>query len=128
MTAGALTAVRWVENYHLFILGVLTLAVAHLGRGAPEPLGETAITGIVTSYIGLLTAFYADNGKNLPLWRDPSPAAYWLAPALIGIPLIARAVVAPVVEEPTTAFATVIAGEGNRVSSDTLRTYTLINL
>ena len=82
MTAGALTAVRWVENYHLFILGVLTLAVAHLGRGAPEPLGETAITGIVTSYIGLLTAFYADNGKNLPLWRDPSPAAYWLAPAL----------------------------------------------
>ena len=49
------------------------------------------ITGMGTSYILLLTAFYVDNGKTLPLWRDLPPAAYWLAPALVGIPLIARA-------------------------------------
>jgi hypothetical protein len=49
------------------------------------------ITGMGVSYILLLTAFYVDSGKNLPLWRDLPPVAYWLAPALVGIPLIARA-------------------------------------
>lgn len=43
------------------------------------------------SYVLLLTAFYVDNGKNLPLWRDLPPIAYWLIPAAIGIPLIAHA-------------------------------------
>jgi hypothetical protein len=49
------------------------------------------ITGMGTSYILLLTAFYVDNGKSLPLWRDLSPVAYWLAPAVVGVPLIVRA-------------------------------------
>ena len=43
------------------------------------------------SYILLMTAFYVDNGKNLPLWRELPQIAFWLLPAAIGIPLIARA-------------------------------------
>jgi hypothetical protein len=43
------------------------------------------------SYIGLLTAFYVDNGKQLPLWDRLPTIAYWLLPALIGVPLIYRA-------------------------------------
>jgi hypothetical protein len=43
------------------------------------------------SYVLLLTAFYVDNGKNLPLWRQLHPIALWLIPAAVGIPLIARA-------------------------------------
>jgi hypothetical protein len=39
----------------------------------------------------LLIAFYVDNGKSLPLWKELPPAAYWLLPAAIGIPLIVRA-------------------------------------
>jgi hypothetical protein len=31
-----------------------------------------------TSYIALLTAFYVDNGKNLPLWSHLPNLAYWL--------------------------------------------------
>jgi hypothetical protein len=31
------------------------------------------------------------NGKSLPLWKELPPAAYWLLPAAIGIPLIVRA-------------------------------------
>ena len=45
-----------------------------------------------TSYISLLTAFYVDNGKNLPLWRDLSPISFWFLPAAVGLlPLILRA-------------------------------------
>ena len=44
-----------------------------------------------TSYVLLLTAFYVDNGKNLPLWRDLPVILYWLLPAAVGLPLIVRA-------------------------------------
>lgn len=44
-----------------------------------------------TSYVVLLTALYVDNGKNLPLWRDLPPIAFWLIPAAIGAPFILRA-------------------------------------
>ncbi len=49
------------------------------------------ITGMGMSYVLLLTAFYVDNGKSLPLWRTLPSIAYWLAPAAVGIPLIVRA-------------------------------------
>jgi hypothetical protein len=44
-----------------------------------------------TSYILLLTAFYVDNGRNLPLWRNLPPIAYWVLPAVVGILIIVRA-------------------------------------
>jgi hypothetical protein len=95
LTASALAAVRWAEDYHLFIIGALALAAAHLGRTARRKRGsqwvKLHVTGMGTVYILLLTAFYVDNGKSLPLWRDLPPAAYWLVPAAIGIPLIVRA-------------------------------------
>jgi hypothetical protein len=40
------------------------------------------------SYILLLTAFYVDNGKNLPLWRELPEVAFWFLPSAIGVPLI----------------------------------------
>ncbi|MGC1696795.1 MAG: hypothetical protein WA743_16165, partial [Pseudolabrys sp.] len=40
------------------------------------------------SYILLLTAFYVDNGKNLPLWKQLPQFAFWLLPSAIGIPII----------------------------------------
>ncbi len=44
-----------------------------------------------SSYILLLTAFYVDNGRNLPLWRSLPSLTYWLLPAAVGVPLIVRA-------------------------------------
>jgi hypothetical protein len=49
------------------------------------------ITGMGLSYVLLLTAFYVDNGKSLPFWKDLPPIAYWLLPAAVGIPLIVYA-------------------------------------
>ncbi len=33
----------------------------------------------------MLTAFYVDNGKSLPLWQDlPATLTYWLLPSAVG--------------------------------------------
>jgi hypothetical protein len=94
LTATGLAAVRWAEDYHLFLLGALSFAAAYLGRQARRQRWRNwvrlHITGMGASYVLLLTAFYVDNGKSLPLWKELPPIAYWLLPAAIGIPLIIR--------------------------------------
>jgi hypothetical protein len=95
VTACALAAVRWADDYHLFILGALAFAAAYMGRKARRTRCNNwvrlHIAGMGMSYVLLLTAFYVDNGKSLPIWRDLSPITYWLVSAVIGIPLIVRA-------------------------------------
>jgi uncharacterized membrane protein len=95
LTMSALSAMRWAEDYVLFILGVLSFAAGLLGRrSAPSRrLGRIRVHVIAmgTSYILLLTAFYVDNGKNLPLWRSLPYIAYWIIPAAVGIPIMIRA-------------------------------------
>jgi len=97
VSASTLAAVRWAEDYPLFILGSLAFAAAYLGRRARRKRWsgwiKLHISGMGTSYILLLTAFYVDNGKNLPLWRELPSIAYWLGPAAVGIPLMVRALV-----------------------------------
>ncbi len=95
LTAAGLAAVRWGQDYHLFILGALSFAAAYFGRRARQERWRRwvrlHITGMGSSYVLLLIAFYVDNGKSLPLWRDLPALAYWLVPAAIGAPLIVRA-------------------------------------
>ncbi len=91
-TMSALSFMRWAENYHLFILGTVSFASACLGRLAAQrrwrQWARFHLTGMGTSYIFMLTAFYVDNGKNLPLWRELPQIAFWLLPSAIGIPVI----------------------------------------
>ena len=91
-TVVVLSAVRWSENYHLFILGILSLAAATIGRSARRSGRRNwvrlHISSLGASYVLLLTAFYVDNGPNLPLWNKLPPIAFWLLPALVGTPLI----------------------------------------
>jgi uncharacterized membrane protein len=92
-TATVLTVVRWQENWYLFALGVISFGTAYLGRSAIRGPGRSVrrhLSLMGTSYIVLLTAFYVDNGKNLPLWHNLPGITFWVLPALIGIPLIAR--------------------------------------
>jgi len=95
LTASSLAAVRWAQDYHLFILGALSFAAAYFGRQARRRRWRywvrLHIAGMGSSYVLLLIAFYVDNGRFLPLWKDLPPIAYWLVPATIGIPLIVRA-------------------------------------
>jgi hypothetical protein len=95
LTATSLAAVRWAQDYHLFILGTLSFAAAYLGRRARRHRWRDwvrlHIAGMGTSYVLLLIAFYVDNGKSLPFWKELPPTAYWLLPAAIGFPLVAGA-------------------------------------
>jgi len=89
-----LSAVSWAKNYHLFILGALSLIAATVARAALRQRWRNwvrlHITGMGFSYILMLTAFYVDNGKNLPLWKELPQFAFWLLPAAVGIPLLLR--------------------------------------
>lgn len=91
-TASALSFMRWAPNYHLFILGAFAFASAFVGRTARRRGGPNwtriHIVGMGSSYILMLTAFYVDNGKQLPLWKDLPHWTYWTLPALVGIPII----------------------------------------
>lgn len=93
--ATGLSTVRWKRDYPLFVLGVLSFAAAFVGRTARRQRWSgwiwCHITGMGVSYVLLLTAFYVDNGKSLPLWRDLPAISYWLLPTAIGGPLIVRA-------------------------------------
>jgi hypothetical protein len=94
-SASGLAAVRWAQDYHLFILGSLSFAAAVLGRTARRRRFSgwvrLHITGMGFSYIFLLTAFYVDNGRGLPLWKELPSIAYWLLPGAVGIPIIVYA-------------------------------------
>jgi len=94
ITMAVLSAMRWAHNYHLFILGALALVSVIVGRQtAPSRSAgriRVHITAMGLSYVLLLTAFYVDNGPNLPLWRRLPHVTYWLLPMLVGAPLIVR--------------------------------------
>lgn len=90
-----LAIVRWAEDYPLFILGALSLSAAGFGRAAMRRRWpywvRLHIAGMGASYVFLLTAFYVDNGRNLPLWRDLPQIAFWLLPGAVGLPIMAYA-------------------------------------
>jgi peptidoglycan/LPS O-acetylase OafA/YrhL len=105
VTAASLAVVRWSHDYHLFILGASSFVAAYLGREARRRRwhhwARLHITGMGTSYLLLLIAFYVDNGPKLPLWKELPPIAYWLLPGAIGIPFIVRALLwHPLVRQP----------------------------
>ncbi len=91
-SATVLSVIRWAEDYHLFVLGVLSFTAASLGRTALRRHWRNwvrlHIASMGTSYVFLLIAFYVDNGKNLPVWRELPPTTYWLLPAALGVPVI----------------------------------------
>jgi len=98
LTTTSIAAMRWEEDAHLFALGVLSFSSASLGRWVQRKHRQGSlgvhIAAMGVSYIALLTAFYVDNGRNLPLWQELPQLAFWLLPAAIGIPIIVRALIA----------------------------------
>lgn len=93
----ALSIMRWREDYHLFVLGAVAFGLALFGRTAMRQRWpgwlRLHIIGMGMSYIVMLTAFYVDNGKNLPVWRDLPVIAYWTAPMIVGLPIMLWALV-----------------------------------
>src|SRR6266567_8671297 len=96
VTATVLAAMRWRQDYYLFIIGAVAFTAATIGyqhrrRHRPGDTGHIAGMGI--AYVAMLTAFYVDNGPHLPLWDRLPTLAFWLLPSAAGAPIIARAVI-----------------------------------
>jgi hypothetical protein len=89
-----LSIMRWPHNNHLLMIGIFAVSSVYFGyRNARAQLKNwtrrhTVFMGF--SYIFLLTGFYVDNGKNLPLWKLFPQWFFWIFPAAIGIPVIVR--------------------------------------
>ncbi len=93
-TATALAAMRWQQDYRLFIIGAVAFTAAFAGRRhrlKHRPGDSPHITGMGLSYVAMLTAFYVDNGPHLPGWDNLPPLSFWFIPGLVGAPVIARA-------------------------------------
>jgi hypothetical protein len=93
-TATGLAIMRWREDYGLFLIGLAAFGLAlagFLARRRHWPGDAAHIIGMGGSYVAMLTAFYVDNGKHLPLWDRLPTFAFWLLPSLVGVPLIVRA-------------------------------------
>ena len=90
-----LSAMQWTEDAHLFFLGVSSFTAATFGRLARRVRWtgwlEHHMVGMGSSYILLLTAFYVDNGPHLPFWRHLPSLVYWVAPSIVGLPILIRA-------------------------------------
>ena len=94
-TATILAAMRWRQDYDLFILGAAAFTAATVGyqhRRRHRPGDTGHIAGMGAAYVFMLTAFYVDNGPHLPLWDHLPTLAFWLLPSAIGAPLTARAI------------------------------------
>lgn len=91
-TAALLTAMRFLENLDVMALGLLCLGAAVFGREAMRRGWrgwiQLHISGMGSSYVFLLMAFYVENGEDLPLWDRLPHIAYWLVPPAIGVPII----------------------------------------
>jgi hypothetical protein len=95
-TAAILAAMRWRQDYRLFIIGAVAFTAATIGyqhRRRRRPGDTGHITAMGVAYVAMLTAFYVDNGPHLPLWDRLPALAFWLLPSAIGAPIIVRAVV-----------------------------------
>jgi hypothetical protein len=101
-TATALAIMRWRQDYYLFIIGAVAFTAATIGyqhRRRHRPGDTGHIIGMGVGYTAMLTAFYVDNGPQLPVWDRLPTLALWLLPSVIAAPLIARAVIH--VRQPT---------------------------
>jgi hypothetical protein len=91
VTVIPLSIMRWPANNHLLVLGILSFASGHYGKSnarTKRPGWSRRHTiSMAASYILLLTAFYVDNGKNLPLWNLFPQYFFWIFPAIVGIPI-----------------------------------------
>ena len=101
LTATILSVQRWAADAYLFGLAVLGYSFALGGYSArrfrqalwlQRTLGEywviAHLSGMIASYVVLLTAFYVDNAHLIPGLNRLPTLTFWVAPTLIAIPFL----------------------------------------
>jgi len=92
VTGVALVVSRGPQLVHLLVPGSIAAASAAGGYAARRRVRPTLhLLGMAGSYVGMLTAFYVDNGPKLPGWRLLPPIAFWFLPTLVAVPFVVLA-------------------------------------
>lgn len=91
VSAVVLALIRWPNDVELVWIACLAGIFGTIGwwTRRRQPHGWVRWHGIAMagSYVSLLTGFYVDNGPQLPVWDRLPAVAYWVLPALVGVPL-----------------------------------------
>jgi hypothetical protein len=108
LTSTSLAAVRWAEDYHLFILGALSFAAAYLGRQARRQRWRywvrLHIAGMGASYVLLLIALRGQRKAVAHLERPPPLHLLASASSRRDSPHHPHAVMAPVAKSAESAL------------------------
>jgi hypothetical protein len=95
VTASVLAALRWRQDWHLFVIAGVACGLAWFGWSARRRGRDGWMvrhgSAMAASYAALFTGFYVDNGPQLPLWDRLPHLTYWLLPAAVALPLTWRA-------------------------------------
>jgi hypothetical protein len=120
LTATILSVQRWTADAYLFGLAVLGYGFALGGYGARRfrqapwlrhALGEywviAHLSGMIASYVVLVTAFYVDNAHLFPGFNRLPIIVFWVAPTLVALPFLALSIqrFLPKTTAPATAGA-----------------------
>ena len=94
VTAAILAVCNWQASANLFFVSVFSFSFLTMGWFAarnrkPGWVGKH-ITGMLGSYIALMTAVLLVGARHIPLLGDMPPIVVWILPTLIGAPLVRR--------------------------------------
>jgi hypothetical protein len=96
-SAGLMAAAHCTDDRVLFVLGVVSFGASCLGRTVRRRNWQawtgTHIISMGCSFIAMLTAFCIEEGESVPGLSGLPRLTYWFLPALVGTPLIVRALV-----------------------------------
>lgn len=94
ITSVWMAVIHWTESAYLLFIGIFSYSFALLGylaRKLRRPGWLTRhISGMIGSYIAIVTAILVVNGPHIPYLNQLPPLTLWFLPTLIGSPIIYR--------------------------------------
>ncbi|MBY0597129.1 DUF2306 domain-containing protein [Bacillus bingmayongensis] len=92
VTAIILAILHWEQSAYLFYIALFSYGLALLGYTAVKIKWNnwiiTHISGMLGSYIGIITATLITNAAKIPLLKEFPTLLIWFLPTIIGTPLI----------------------------------------
>ncbi|MET0785230.1 MAG: DUF2306 domain-containing protein [Paenisporosarcina sp.] len=92
ITALIMSVLHWEESQHLFYIALFSYTLALLGYLAAKKRWtkwlRSHISGMLGSYIGIVTATLVVNVRHIPILNELPPLLFWLLPTIIGTPII----------------------------------------
>lgn len=94
ITSVAMAIWNWNESAYLFYIALFSYGLALYGYLARKIKWKkwlsSHITGMLGSYIGVITAVLVVNQSKIPILQDLPSLLIWFLPTIIGTPLIKK--------------------------------------